>query len=208
MCNRFRMTAKQAELAGRYGVDPIYPGDETYPAPELFPKKPAWVVREELGRRRLDVMGWGFPRKVPGKRISKATGKPVMLDQDVTNVRNYTSPFWRFAMANPEQRCLVPFTAFSEYGMARGDDGRLPLHWFDVPSRPIVSFAGVWRPLQEGGRVFAFLTCDANPLIAPIHPKAMPVMLAEEDEDKWLSCGFDEAVALAQPYPSQLMRMD
>jgi putative SOS response-associated peptidase YedK len=207
MCNRYRMTANLATLARRYGVEPIYPEDATFPPPELFPDKPAYVVREELGRRQLDIMGWGFPRKVPGKRIDKATGKPVLLDKNVTNVRNYTSPFWRTAMANPERRCLVPFTAFSEYGQVRGADGKLSLHWFDVPSREIVSFAGVWRPLEGGGRVFAFLTCEPNPLVAPIHPKAMPVLLAEEDEAIWLTCSFDEAVSLAMPYPSQLMRM-
>lgn len=38
-----------------------------------------------------------------------------------------------------------------------------------------------------------------------MHPKAMPVLLDEEDEEGWLSCPFDEAVALARPFPSQLM---
>lgn len=204
MCNRYRMTAKQAELAARYGVEPIYPEDATFPPPELFPDRPAWVARQVDDIRRLDTMVWGFPHKVPGKRIDKVTGKPVLLDKKVTNVRNYTSPFWRSALANPERRCLVPFTAFSEYGQTRGEDGKLPLHWFDVPSRPIVSFAGVWRP-AEGGAVFAFLTTEPNPLVAPIHPKAMPVLLDGEDEDRWLTCSFDDAVALAKPYPSQLM---
>jgi putative SOS response-associated peptidase YedK len=105
-------------------------------------------------------------------------------------------------MANPERRCLVPFTSFSEYGP--GPTGKRPLFWFDVPSRPIVSFAGVWRPTETGG-VFAFLTTDANPLVEPIHPKAMPVLLDEEGEERWLSCSFEEAVALAKPFPSQLM---
>ena len=207
MCNRYRMSAKQAELARRYGVQPFYPEDATYPPPELFPDKPAWVVRELDSARVLDTMTWGFPHKVPGKRIDKATGRPVLLDRKVTNVRNYTSPFWRSAMANPERRCLVPFSAFSEYGQQRGADGRLPLRWFDVPSRPIVSFAGVWRP-AENGAVFAFLTCEPNPLVAPIHPKAMPVLLDEEDEERWLACTFEEAVSLARPYPSQLMSVD
>ncbi|MGJ3629307.1 hypothetical protein AB5I41_25050 [Sphingomonas sp. MMS24-JH45] len=36
----------------------------------------------------------------------------------------------------------------------------------------------------------------------------MPVLLDEEDEERWLACGFDEAVAaLARPFPSQLMSM-
>ncbi|MGJ3629306.1 hypothetical protein AB5I41_25045 [Sphingomonas sp. MMS24-JH45] len=89
-------------------------------------------MRREGGVIRLDTITWGFPRKWPGKRIDKATGKPVLLDTKVTNVRNYTSPFWKSALANPERRCLVPFTAFSEYGP--GPAGRRPLYWFDAPS--------------------------------------------------------------------------
>lgn len=67
-----------------------------------------------------------------------------MLERSVTNVRYLTSPFWRSALGDPERRCLVPFTGFSEHGP--GPKGAKPLFWFDVPSRPIVSFAGIWRP--------------------------------------------------------------
>lgn len=200
MCNRYRMTAKQAELAARYGVEPIYPEDVTYPPPELFPKKLAYVVRQSDKGRLLDTMAWGFPTMVMGK-----SGK--MLAKDVTNVRNYTSPFWRSALKYPERRCLVPFTSFSEYGQVRGEDGKLPLHWFDLPSRPIVSFAGIWRPVEDGA-VFAFLTTEPNPLVAPIHPKAMPVLLHEEDEERWLTTSMEDALTLAVPFPSQLMRVD
>lgn len=207
MCNRYRMTEAQIALAARYGVQAPFPPDHTIPPPELFPDKPAFVVRQQDDGRVLDAMDWGFPHKVPGKRIDKATGKPVLLNKSVTNVRNYTSPFWRSALMNPERRCLVPFTSFSEYGANRGPDGKLPLHWFSVASRPIVSFAGVWRP-TESGAVFAFLTTEPNPLVAPIHPKAMPVLLHEEDEERWLTAPFDQAILLAQPYPSQLMSVD
>lgn len=207
VCNRYRMTEAQIALAERYGVAVPFPPDLTVPPPELFPEKLAYTVRDTDVGRTLGVMTWGFPHKVAGKRIDKTTGKPVLLDKRVTNVRNYTSSFWRSALMNPERRCLVPFTAFSEYGQRRDADGKLPLHWFDVPSRPIVSFAGVWRP-AEGGAVFAFLTTDPNPLVAPIHPKAMPVLLHEDDEERWLAAPFDQAIVLAQPYPSQLMRVD
>ncbi len=207
MCNRYRLTEGRRALAERYGVPTPYPDDLSVPPPELFPEKPAYVVRQTDAGRAIDVMAWGFPHKVPGKRIDRATGKPVLLNKSIANVRNYTSPFWRTALMNPERRCLVPFSAFSEYGLTRGVDGKLPLHWFEVPSRPIVSFAGVWRP-AEGGAVFAFLTTDPNPLVAPIHPKAMPVLLAEEDEEQWLTAPFDQAILLAQPYPSQLMAVD
>jgi len=65
------------------------------------------------------------------------------------------------------------------------------------------------RQSTEGGAVFAFLTTDPNPLIAPIHPKAMPVLLDVGDEDRWPRCSFDDAVAQAKPFLSQLMpRLD
>lgn len=196
MCNRYRMTAKQAELAARYGVEPPYPPDETFPPPELFPDRQAAVVRQENGARRLATMSWGFPLLT--------RGKTRMIEKRVTNVRNLDSPFWRSALASPEQRCLVPFTSFSEYGQTRQPDGKLPLHWFDIPSRPISSFAGIWR-VQGDGAVFAFLTCEPNSLVAPIHPKAMPLILHEEDESRWLDGELDDLVA---PFPAQLMRVD
>ncbi|PAX07483.1 SOS response-associated peptidase [Sphingomonas lenta] len=194
MCNRYRLTIDQAELAGRYGV-PV-PKNVTIPPPELFPEKPAWIVRRQGPDRALAVMSWGFPLLT--------RGKTKMIEKRVTNVRNLDSPFWRSALASPEQRCLVPFTSFSEYGQTRGNDGKLPLHWFDIPSRPVSSFAGIWRP-QEDGAVFAFLTCEPNSLVAPIHPKAMPLILHEEDEQRWLDGALDDLVA---PFPAQLMRVD
>lgn len=189
------MTEAQAELARRYGVEPPYPPDLTIPPPELFPKRLAWTVRVEDGRRVLDAMRWGFPMRVRGTGGS-TTEKPV------TNVRNLSSPFWRSALKTPERRCLVPFTAFSEYGP--GPKGGKPLYWFDVPSRPIASFAGIWRPLEEGG-AFAFLTCEPNSLVAPVHPKAMPVILHQEDEERWLAGELGDLVA---PFPAQLMRIE
>lgn len=202
MCNRYRMSASQADLAKRYGIAVPYPEDESYTPSELFPDKPAWVVRQQDGHRIVDVMAWGVPTQVPGKRIDKETGKPVLLTKSVTNVRNLASPFWRSMLNRPDQRCLVPVTMFSEYGQQRGSDGKLPLVWFDVPSRPIFSFAGIWRT-SSAGITFAFLTCEPNSLVQPIHPKAMPVILHDDDEQRWLDGA--PAEALAEPYPAQLM---
>ncbi|HEX8382884.1 MAG TPA: SOS response-associated peptidase family protein [Sphingomonas sp.] len=196
MCNRYRVTEAEAALMQRYGAQPIYPPDETYPPPELFPKRTPPVIRVEGDARGLDLMSWGFPTMIKG-----ATG--IVREKPVTNVRNLTSPFWRSALKDPARRCLVPFTAFSEYGP--GPTGAKPLYWFDVPSRPIASFAGIWRPLSDGKRAYAFLTCEPNSLVAPIHPKAMPVILHEEDEQRWLDGELGDLVA---PFPSQLMKVE
>ena len=54
-------------------------------------------------------------------------------------------------------------------------------------------------------KLFAFLTCEPNPLVAPLHPKAMPVILHPEDYATWLTADWEEARKLVQPFPSQLM---
>ena len=190
MCNRYRMSAKQAELAISFGLDPtvIMPEPSPLPPPELFPKRMAWVVRKEDGARSLDVMTWGFP-------------PPPKSRAPVTNVRNLASPFWRSALNRPDRRCLVPVSEFCEW---EGEVGSKVDRWFSLPSSPLFAFAGVWRPTEQG-KAFAFLTCEPNPLVAPIHAKAMPVILHPEDYDTWLDGEVATACELAQSFPSQLM---
>lgn len=37
MCNRYRLTAKQAEVAATFGIHAPYEIDETFPAGDIFP---------------------------------------------------------------------------------------------------------------------------------------------------------------------------
>ena len=57
----------------------------------------------------------------------------------------------------------------------------------------MASAAGIWR-WSEGQPRFAFLTCEPNPLVAPLHEKAMPVILQPEDYDRWLDGEVEDAV--------------
>lgn len=169
----------------------------------VAPGKPGLVVREEAGQRVLDTMTWGFPFR----------GKPV------TNVRNYTSPFWKSALQEPSRRCLVPVTRFQEWSVEPDPDtGKKRPYFFHLPSRPIFAFAGIWRP-AEPAPFFSFLTCGysgsddpeeekaaaAVHTVGRIHPKAVPVILHEEDYDRWLEAPLDDALSLACAFPSQLI---
>jgi putative SOS response-associated peptidase YedK len=164
---------------------------------DVWPKRPGVVVRADGDRRVLDVMTWGVPFTMPGKKPGTTITKAV------TNVRNLTSPFWKSMLTSPIQRCLVPFTRFAEPKAGAGREE----YWFSVTGRPVAAFAGIWRA-SDAGNVYAFLTCAPNALMAPLHPKAMPVILAEEDYDRWLTADYDGACALATPYPSQLMSVE
>jgi putative SOS response-associated peptidase YedK len=196
MCNRYRMSAKQLELAAAFGIDisKLLP-EEQMPPPELFPQRPGLIVRQQDGERIFDVMPWGVPLNVKNPRTGKVTSKPV------TNVRNLSSPFWKGTIGKLDFRCLVPVTSFCEW---EGEAGSKLERWFSLSAAPIFAFAGVWRP-GEGGPSYSFLTCDPNPLVAPIHPKAMPVILHPEDYERWLGDPYASACELAQPFPSQLM---
>jgi putative SOS response-associated peptidase YedK len=183
------MTAGRRAIAERYGIA-VEPEYEDLPPPELFPKRPAWVVRQEGGERRAEIMRWGVP----------FNGKPI------TNVRNLQSGFWRNMLSNPARRCLVPVTDFCEWS---GEKGSKREHWFSLPAAPIFSFAGIWRPSEEGD-VFAFLTCGylgdpANHIVGAVHEKACPVILQGEDEQRWLDGDHADACELAVPFPSQMM---
>ena len=159
--------------------------------PSIFPDQEVPIVRlDREGRRELLPMRWGFPK------VQKSY---------ITNARNLASPYWRNWL-KPAFRCLVPVTAFSEYHSTERFAGRKAAVWFalDEARTPFAS-AGLWRPWsgerkkRETGefRLFTFLTAEANSVVRPIHPKAMPVIVAPEDYETWLSAPPDEALAAA-----------
>lgn len=169
------------------------------------PGKPGFVVREEAGQRVLSTMKWGFPTRKPRKRPAKEGELPFLYDW-WTNCRNFSSNMWRPWLTKPEHRCLVPFAEFSEPKAASDRTAPGDLHWwFTVENQPMPCFAGVWKFDQDHDRVYAFCTTEPNPIVAPKHPKAMPVILLPEDHDRWLHGSFEDMLELQAPYPSQLM---
>ena len=194
MCNHYRNNPDAIPTWREY-IGAASPNDEWSEIKiDVWPKYQAIVARVEGAQKILDGMTWGVPLTVPGKREGTTVTKRI------TNVRNLTSKFWRSMLSKPEQRCLVPFSTFAE---PKPDAGREEF-WFRVTDAPIAAFAGIWRPSDEGN-VFAFLTCEPNPLVEPVHPKAMPVILHPENYDNWLD--GEDASSLAVPFPSQLMSM-
>jgi putative SOS response-associated peptidase YedK len=56
--------------------------------------------------------------------------------------------------------------------------------------------------------LFGFLTTEANAIVAPVHPKAMPVILTTPAEiDLWLEAETIEALALQRPLADDVLRI-
>jgi putative SOS response-associated peptidase YedK len=57
-------------------------------------------------------------------------------------------------------------------------------------------------------RLFAFLTTESSGLVRPIHAKAMPVMLCDDEAwDCWLTGSVEEALTLQSSYAPAHMRI-
>lgn len=174
---------------------------------DVYPGGKGLTIRQTDAARVAEEMSWGFPTRKARKREPKE-GQAPHVTEWWTNCRNLDSNMWRFQLARSEQRCLVPFTRFSE-PKAREDrsDPKDLWWWFTVADQPIPCFAGIWKVDAVEGPVYSFLTTEPNALVGDKHQKAMPVILAAEDHDRWLTAPWDDAKELVSSYPSQLMAM-
>lgn len=199
MCNRARQSYEPETLRTHFATvfEAERPIDNRFNPAELTPRSRAYVIREEDGRRGLDIMSWDV--------LGGAAAWPM------TNVRNLGLAQWRALAARPEQRCLIPLTEFCEWTpepIDLGDDKK-PIKgemWFAVSDQPLFAVAGFWRE-NEKGRGFAMVACDPNALVVPIHPKAMITVLHPNDHDRWLRGSYDDVVALQKPYPAERMTL-
>ncbi len=179
--------------------------DNLPPLPAIFLDRLAPIVRVGADEDRELVMArWGMP------------GPPQYGGQPVTNIRNVNSPHWRVWLGR-RNRCIVPATSFCEYADTKP---RKTPTWFALAEyRPLFAFAGLWAswhgvrgpksaPVQGEHQLFGFLTTEANAMVAPIHPKAMPVILTTPTEfERWLEADTVDALALQRPLPDEALRI-
>lgn len=209
MCNLYSLTKGQQAIIALARAMRDNSGNLP-PMPGIFPDYAAPIVRTSAdGVRELAMSRWGMPS--PAFALA---GKKT--DSGVTNIRNTASPHWR-RWLSPANRCLVPFTSFSEN--TKDANGKSVPMWFALhEDRPLAFFAGIWtanwrsvRKLKEGeieADLFGFLTTEPNAEVAAVHPKAMPVILTEPDEcEAWMTAPWTEAKMLQRPLPDDALQI-
>ncbi len=216
MCNRYghwatlaalRARAKQLQL--EFFVDAEMGNLE--PQANIYADQDGPILVRKNTGVALRKARWGLPPF----RERDAKGR---LERPRNNIRKID--FWKQrypeVILNPEHRCLVPFSAFAE--------PTIDSTWFSVPGEEVAFFAGVcmdWsgeRLKAQDGKtrrkrehddwlLYAFLTTEANSVVAPVHPDAMPVILTDPDEClEWLD-GGESSLLLQRPLPSNMLKI-
>lgn len=201
ICNLYNVTTSQEALTRL--VEGLTDRAGNLASGSVYPDQLAPIIRNGEGGRELVKARWGMPSPPSVLRTAR--------DPGVTNVRNLGSPHWRRWLGQGH-RCLVPVTSFSEpRGKGKG------VQWFaPADAETTMFFAGIeirgWnslRKVKDGETVddlYAFLTCPPNAEVAPIHPKAMPVILTRsQDWRAWLD-GI-RAEELQRPLPDGALRL-
>ncbi|MGD0982372.1 MAG: SOS response-associated peptidase [Acidimicrobiales bacterium] len=192
MCGRFVASRPVEEIARLLDVGKIeVPPELLVPRWNIAPQAivlAVTVMQEDPALRRLSAFRWGL---VPWWAKDPSIGARA-FNAKAETVKE--KPMFRNAIER--QRCIVPADAFYEWAPAgKGDQVRRKQPWCFRPraGSGLFLIGGLWeqwrrRDAEPDTRLLTctILTTDANELVGRVHDR-MPVLIAEEDLEEWLS---------------------
>lgn len=192
MCGRFTQTHSATELAAAFDLDE--PPD-WQPRYNIAPTQsiPAIVEPHQFKRLR-----WGL---IP------SWAKDLSIGSKLINARAETvSEKPSFRDAFKRRRCLIAADGYYEW---KKQAGKKQPFYFQLTDHQPFAFAGLWErwnsPEGEALETCTIITTEANELAATVHDR-MPVILTQEQYDRWLDPAFKDAQSLLHPYPSNAMQ--
>ena len=192
----FRKSAGETRSLFNYVEEPEFP-----PRDYVAPGGPMAVVRMDQGRRHFALVRWGF---IPSWVKEVKPGKPLI------NARGETvaeKPSFRNAMKR--RRCLIPADGFYEW---QGDTpGKKQPFFIHRPDNSLFAFAGLWEHWMgaDGSEIetAVIITTAPNHEISQIYTR-MPMVIAPEDFETWLTGDLDRAMSLIRPAPDGYFKVE
>jgi putative SOS response-associated peptidase YedK len=196
MCGRYALISTPARLLEHFGLAAC---PELPPRYNIPPGTDIAAIRQSPeGERVLHLLRWGL---VPHWARDPAIGNRL------NNARADTvadKPAFRDAFQH--RRCLIPADGFYEWKA----EGRLKQpYYISLGNGEPFAMAGLWESWRAADgtvlRSCCVITTDANSLVAGIHDR-MPVIVAPEHWQDWLSAPAAAVTPLLAPYPEAAMR--
>ncbi|WP_108398280.1 SOS response-associated peptidase [Devosia submarina] len=198
MCGRFTNELTWPELHALYKLtDELHPvaPHNMQPRYNIAPTQDVdFVHLDKAGNMELDRGRWWL---VPF--FAKELPKAAMFNARIETVD--TSGAFREGFRS--RRCLIPADAYFEW-TTNPDDGKKDPWLLQLPEGQPFSFAGIWaRNDNLGVTSCTIITAPAVPEIEHIHTR-MPLIIAQESYERWLSCEDQGSHAKALLLGSQL----
>jgi putative SOS response-associated peptidase YedK len=189
MCGRYAFFSPTEAVKRIFALDEV---PELEPRYNISPTQSVPAVRAgEEGARVFAMLHWGL---VPKWAKERAIGNR-MINARSESVAEKPS----FRDAFRKRRCLVLADGWYEWQVT--PDGKQP--WFiHMKHARSLAFAGLWERWKDpvDGALLescTIVTTGASESIKKIHER-MPVVLAEEDWDRWLDTAFSETDKLSE----------
>jgi putative SOS response-associated peptidase YedK len=180
MCGRFTQKSERKVLQEEFFIQEFT--DEIVVSYNVAPGQTAGVIIND-GANRYCRFKWGL--------VPSWAGDPK-IGYKMINARLETvaqKPSFKKAFNN--RRCIVPVDGFYEW--KKSQQYKTPFYIYRNSEKPL-GLAGLWEQWNADGEpplyTFTILTTEADEKLSEIHSR-MPVILPEENREKWLTEGLD-----------------